>query len=88
MICPECLNAIPAAHKFCAYCGARQMTDAEAHLREVSSQHVRDYLGLPDDDELSLASAGWIPMLIHLHSSVPSQSRSMTEEPTAASCST
>ena len=70
MICLSCLEIIPASAHFCAYCGAQQMTDAEAHLREVNSQHVRDYLGLPYDDELPLASAGWIPLLIHLHSSV------------------
>ena len=69
MICLDCYEAIPSSSRYCGYCGARQMSDAEAHLREVSAQHVRLYLHLPDDEQ-PLAAAGWIPLLIHLHSSV------------------
>ena len=69
MLCLDCLEAIPSSSRFCGYCGGRQMGDAEAHLREVSAQHSREYLGLADDEQ-PLAAAGWIPLLIHMHGSV------------------
>ena len=69
MICLDCYEAIPSSSRYCGYCGASQMSAAEAHLWEVAAQHSRDYLGLADDEQ-PLAAAGWIPLLIHMHSSV------------------
>ena len=68
MLCLDCLKVIPASSRFCAYCGGRQMSDAEAHLRDVNTQHVREFLGIADDEQL-LAAAGGVPYLIHLHTS-------------------